>query len=197
ARHLVPTHLDLDHAGGILDFPDAQVHTLEPEFHAAMNAKSFFKTQRYKSCQWTKETKWQIHRENYGEKWFGFDAVREIPGLPPEILIIPLFGHTAGHFGVAIQTKEGWILHAGDAFYDHRELELTGSPHFAWKLFQNAVHNDVRLALKNQKRLADLANSEQGNVKIICSHDTQEFHNCTQGHTCKTHPTTDSLSTFE
>ena len=30
-RHLVPTHLDIDHAGGLPDFPDAQLHVWRPE----------------------------------------------------------------------------------------------------------------------------------------------------------------------
>ena len=34
-RHIVPTHLDLDHAGGICDFPDAAVHVFAAELRAA------------------------------------------------------------------------------------------------------------------------------------------------------------------
>ncbi|MHB8491097.1 MAG: MBL fold metallo-hydrolase, partial [Solirubrobacteraceae bacterium] len=36
-RHIVTTHLDLDHAGGLPDFPGAEVHLLGRELHAAMN----------------------------------------------------------------------------------------------------------------------------------------------------------------
>jgi glyoxylase-like metal-dependent hydrolase (beta-lactamase superfamily II) len=36
-RHIVTTHLDLDHAGGLPDFPDAEVHLLGSELDAAMN----------------------------------------------------------------------------------------------------------------------------------------------------------------
>ena len=34
-RHIVPTHLDLDHAGGISDFPGAAVHVFAAELRAA------------------------------------------------------------------------------------------------------------------------------------------------------------------
>jgi glyoxylase-like metal-dependent hydrolase (beta-lactamase superfamily II) len=34
-RHVLPTHLDLDHAGGSSDFPEAQVHVLDRELEAA------------------------------------------------------------------------------------------------------------------------------------------------------------------
>jgi glyoxylase-like metal-dependent hydrolase (beta-lactamase superfamily II) len=36
-RHILVTHLDLDHAGGLSDFPEAKVHIFAPEFEAAMN----------------------------------------------------------------------------------------------------------------------------------------------------------------
>jgi len=39
-RHIVMTHLDLDHAGGLPDFPQAKVHVLDIEHHAAMARKS-------------------------------------------------------------------------------------------------------------------------------------------------------------
>src|SRR5437879_605277 len=35
-RHIVLTHLDLDHAGGLADFPDAEVHVFETEHGAAL-----------------------------------------------------------------------------------------------------------------------------------------------------------------
>lgn len=35
-RHIVLTHMDLDHAGGLADFPWATVHVHGPEFRAAM-----------------------------------------------------------------------------------------------------------------------------------------------------------------
>ncbi len=37
-RHIVPTHLDLDHAGGLADFPEATVHVHAAELRAANNA---------------------------------------------------------------------------------------------------------------------------------------------------------------
>src|SRR3954463_7912789 len=34
-RHILLTHLDLDHAGGLGDFPDAEVHVFSRELEAA------------------------------------------------------------------------------------------------------------------------------------------------------------------
>ena len=39
-RHIVVTHLDPDHAGGLSDFPDAEVHIFRAEHKAAMERRS-------------------------------------------------------------------------------------------------------------------------------------------------------------
>jgi glyoxylase-like metal-dependent hydrolase (beta-lactamase superfamily II) len=66
---------------------------------------------RYRSVQFAHNPKWSSYRD-LGEPWFGFTAVREFDGLPPEIMLIPLAGHTRGHAGVAVDTGDGWLLHA-------------------------------------------------------------------------------------
>lgn len=179
-RHIIPTHLDYDHAGGISDFPNATVHTLRSEYEAATGRLSFVEAQRYRQKQWRSHSKWAIHDEKFGESWLGFDAVREIPGLPPEILLIPLFGHTAGHFGVAVQTSSGWLLHVGDAYYDHRELEVLDSPPLSLSLLQRLLHGNFYLALGNQRKLKELSQNHP-EVNIVCSHDPKEFESCVSG----------------
>jgi glyoxylase-like metal-dependent hydrolase (beta-lactamase superfamily II) len=56
-------------------------------------------TRRYRPEQWDEVREWR-HYEADGESWFGFEAVRDLDGLPPEILLVPLPGHTWGHAGV-------------------------------------------------------------------------------------------------
>ena len=51
-RHIVVTHLDLDHAGGLGDFPEAQVHIFEPEYRAALHP-TLRESQRYKQHHWS------------------------------------------------------------------------------------------------------------------------------------------------
>ena len=43
-------------------------------------------------------------------------------GFASQVLLIPLFGHTLGHCGVAVQQGERWLLHVGDAYYLRDEL---------------------------------------------------------------------------
>ena len=56
-----------------------------------------------------------------------FDSVRDLAGIGPEILMVPLLGHTLGHAGVAVREDTGWLLLAGDAYFDHDELD-SGDP---------------------------------------------------------------------
>ena len=51
--------------------------------------------------------------EETGEKWYDFDAIRL--RLGPEMYLLPLFGHTAGHCGMAVKDGDGWLLHVADA----------------------------------------------------------------------------------
>src|SRR5215831_20343861 len=50
-RHIVLTHLDLDHAGGLPDFPDAMVHCYAPEHAAAMAPRTGKERSRYRRHQ--------------------------------------------------------------------------------------------------------------------------------------------------
>ena len=101
-RHIVLTHLDFDHAGGIEDFPNATVHVMDAELRAATLRPSPLDRQRYRPAQWDDAIRWQRYRAS-GERWFGFECVRDLAGLPPEILMVPLAGHTVGHAGIAIR----------------------------------------------------------------------------------------------
>ena len=73
-RYIVPTHLDLDHAGGLSDFPHAQVHIYAPEHKAAMERPTLPEKNRYRPAHFKHGPKWQIH-EVQGERWFGFDSI--------------------------------------------------------------------------------------------------------------------------
>src|ERR1035438_7497439 len=108
-RHIVATHLDLDHAGGLPDFPDADVHLLGRELEAAMNP-GWRERSRYIAVHWAHGPRWAQHDVG-GNDWFGFESVRILPGSDAEILLIPLPGHTLGHTGVAIKQADRWLLH--------------------------------------------------------------------------------------
>jgi glyoxylase-like metal-dependent hydrolase (beta-lactamase superfamily II) len=169
-RHLLPTHLDLDHAGGLSDFPDATVHLLTREHDAATARRTFGERERYRPMQLAHEPKWHL-LETGGERWFGFDSVRAVGGTRDEVLIVPLVGHTRGHSGIAVKTDGGWILHAGDAYFFHGEVheDPPRCPPLL-KGFQSLVEIDRAARLANQGRLRRLAEEHGHEVTIVSAH---------------------------
>ena len=175
-RHIVVTHLDPDHAGGLADFTRADVHLLATEHDAAMQVRTFRERLRYREVNWAHRPRWVLHEPGQGERWFGFDAVRDLPGVPPEVLLIPLPGHTRGHTGVAVQTERGWLLHAGDAYFFYGQLN-PGDPWCTPGLaaFQRLVAVDDAARLENLQRLRDLVTDHPGEVDVFSAHDPTEF----------------------
>jgi len=174
-RHIVLTHLDFDHAGGLEDFPEATVHVMQSEIEAAQERRGFIASQRYRPDLWDEVKRWKYYSAG-GEPWFGFEAVRDLEGLPPEILLIPLAGHTRGHAGIAIQTPEGWLLNAGDAYFYRHEMDSdqpSCTP--AMRFYQWMMEVDREARLRNQDRLRGLSRDRTKGVRLFCSHDAIEF----------------------
>lgn len=170
-RHIVLTHMDLDHAGGVLDFPKALVHVHQKEHAAALARATTAEANRYRPAQWT-GAQWALHQED-GERWLGFDAVKALPG--DDVLLIPLHGHSRGHVGVAVQGPDGWLLHGGDAWFSHRDLQGDGSQTpVGLRLFQRLAAFDNAARLHNQQRLRSLV-IEHPQVQAFGAHCPVEF----------------------
>lgn len=170
-RHVVVTHLDVDHCGGLPDFPEARVHVLRAELDAAIaEAPSF----RYRPAHWAHGPDWAAYDVPGGDDWFGFASV-PLTGLPPEIRLVPLGGHTAGHAGVAVHDGARWLLHCGDAYYYHRELDVTPEPHPVLDVVQtrSEIHHDLRLG--TQARLRELVRRHSDEVTVFSAHDPWEL----------------------
>lgn len=173
-RHVVPTHLDVDHSGGLPDFPEAVVHVFRPEQEAALHPATLIERRRYNRHHFAHGPKWQTYDLD-GEPWFGFETVRGLEGLPPEILLVPLIGHTRGHCGVAVQTEAGWILHAGDAYFHRSEKSKVGGCPAPLSAFQRIFAVDDAKRRMNQARLRELVKEEGSNVRVFCAHDAEEL----------------------
>lgn len=174
-RHIVVTHLDFDHVGGLGDFPHATVHVLGEEVASARRRDSIIARGRYRPQQWTPEPSWQTYSPD-GEPWFGFRSVRDLVGLPPEVLMIPLPGHTFGHCGVAVRAADRWILHAGDAYFYRGEMDPDDPTCPAGlRAYQAMMEVDRAARLANQARLRELVRLHSDEVEVLCSHDPVEF----------------------
>jgi glyoxylase-like metal-dependent hydrolase (beta-lactamase superfamily II) len=181
---IVMTHLDWDHAGGIADFPRARVHVDRAEHDfatsGARTSNSVVQRRRYWSHQWSHGPDWVTYGPAGGEEWFGFEGVRELDGLP-ELAFVPLPGHSPGQCGVAIRTGgdgsgSDWLLHAADAYFDHRELdpdEPRTTPGLA--TFQKVFEHDAGARRDSRARLRELNERHAGEVELFCTHDPVEL----------------------
>jgi glyoxylase-like metal-dependent hydrolase (beta-lactamase superfamily II) len=172
-RHLVVTHMDLDHAGGIADFPAAIVHLHRRELEAARARSSPREKQRYLPHQWKNHQRWNPVTEA-GDTWLGLPAVQKLAGLDADIGLVPLHGHTHGHSGVVVRTARGWMLHAGDAYFHHHELVDAPSAPIGLRIFQSAMQMDGTRRHATQDRLRTL-HREHPEVIILSSHDPAEL----------------------
>ena len=175
-RHILLTHLDFDHAGGLQDFPQARVHVMRDEMAAARSADSWISRRRFQARQWQGVDNWEFYAPD-GDTWFGFDSVRALIGAEEEdIFLVPLQGHTAGHAGIALRTPDGWMLHAGDAYFFHDEVhqaERRCPPGLKFYQYMMDTYRSARM--RNQNRLRELAQVQDGHVEIFCSHDAREW----------------------
>jgi glyoxylase-like metal-dependent hydrolase (beta-lactamase superfamily II) len=172
-RYIACTHLDLDHAGGLPDFPQAEVHTFKPEYEAAINP-SLRDRMRYPRGHFAHGPKWQTHEVD-GDSWFGFQSIRVLPGVDPEILLIPLVGHTRGHTAIAVRDGDRWLLHCGDAYFHHGEVKTPPHCPPGLTVFQKLMAQDDKARAANQERLRELARTKGEEVALFCAHDPVEL----------------------
>jgi glyoxylase-like metal-dependent hydrolase (beta-lactamase superfamily II) len=170
-RHVVVTHLDIDHSGGLPDFPDADVHVFARELEV-MRRPPVRERVRYaiSAPHWAHGPRWVEHRTG-GDEWLGFASVRVLEASGADVLMIPLPGHTLGHTAVAVRRGDGWLLHCGDAYFNRHEVQTPPSCPSGLRLFQTLVEADRRARLENQERLRELVRAHGDEVELICAHD--------------------------
>ncbi len=174
-KHIVLTHLDLDHAGGLSDFPSAHVHAHYHEIDAALAPQHWKEKARYRPHQFCHQPKWQNVIDS-DETWFGFDQVKRLKGVKSDILLIPMAGHTDGHCGVAIRyAKDKWLFHVGDLYMDRRSL--SNSQPKTIRNIENMLARDNALRLSNLRKVKQLLEQHADQVEVFCAHDMSEFLN--------------------
>jgi len=175
-RHIVLSHLDFDHAGGLDDFPRATVHLLGEEVDSATAQRTPLDRMRYRPQQWHTRSMWRSYPLTGGMDWLGFHGVHELPGVGPDVLLVPLIGHTLGHAGVAIRRADDWLFYAADAYFYHAEMDAAHprcTP--GLRFYQTLMEKDRQKRLGNQRRLRELPRIPGARVTVFCAHDVREF----------------------
>jgi glyoxylase-like metal-dependent hydrolase (beta-lactamase superfamily II) len=164
--HVVLTHGDPDHTGGLADFPNATVHVSAEECADLGTGR-----ERYLPVHFAHGVKWKSHPSS-DAVWFGLEARPLELGFGTDVLLVPLFGHTLGHCGVAVRQGQRWMLHVGDAYY--LRIELSTDHHPVSALTTQAAEDD------NQRRaslglLRRLMRDHQTEIDLFGTHDFTEF----------------------
>jgi len=162
---IVLTHLDCDHSSGLLDFPQATVHVGREEWMSFTQEEPRYLPFVLQHQPTVK------HYTTSQITWWGFEA-REL-SLHPEVKIalIPLFGHTFGHCGIAFEVNDKAYFYIGDAYY--LRVELTDATHPIHEL-------TAARAADNEQRKQTLARlrafvEEHPEVTVFGYHDCSEM----------------------
>ncbi|CAN5727157.1 MBL fold metallo-hydrolase [soil metagenome] len=176
-RHIVVTHLDLDHAGGIADFPDAKVHLHALEHIAATTRPTGKEKRRYLPAQIAHGPKWEVY-EAQGDTWRGLPAITKLRGLDADIGLVPMHGHTRGHSAVIVKAGDRWKVHAGDAYFHHHTVDGSGQKvPFGLRTFENLMQIDPAARRASAAALAQL-NASYKDLDLFSAHDPHEYSAC-------------------
>jgi glyoxylase-like metal-dependent hydrolase (beta-lactamase superfamily II) len=169
-RHIIITHFDADHIGGLSDFPAANVHVTDAEALGAIRPPSWREKLRYRPAQWSHKPTIVEHRPD-GEKWRGFAVAKELDAISPGIVLISLPGHTRGHACVAVDAGHRWILHCGDAFYHYGTLDGQSRVPRALTAMESIIAWNLKKVRDNHVRLAELYQRQESDLFVVNAHD--------------------------
>jgi N-acyl homoserine lactone hydrolase len=140
--HLVVTHGDIDHVGGLEDFPNATIVVSRPEIEAG--PPRYFGDGR--PVGWPPSARYRL--------------VSGDEELVPGVTLLATPGHSPGHLSLLVRLPEtGAVLLAGDAISREAELE-SGVNGGAW---------DEQLARASADRIVALARVED--ATLVLGHD--------------------------
>lgn len=161
-RDVVLTHLDVDHAGGLADFPWARIHLSRTQLGLIAPDLQSSMMDRLHPIQWAHGPHWAPHTAD--EVYCGRPSHR----LDDHLHLIELDGHLAGHSGVLIE-REGAppLLHAGDALFSTRMLTGGRTP-LGLAVFERLMRTDRRAWAESRRWLME--RSREG-VEVICAHE--------------------------
>ena len=148
--HIVVTHLHFDHAGGLVDFPNARLVVQAAEW-STRNDEQMVASGAY----------------NPADLDHGHDLV-EISGDHDlfgdgTVTCLLTDGHTAGHQSVKVRTETGTFVICGDCCYLKRTLTDEHLPPFA-------VERTRQLAA-----IRRMAREQQDGATLIFGHDPQQW----------------------
>lgn len=175
-RHIVLTHLDVDHIGGLADFPEAEVHVSAPALTWAVRTPRFIERRRYRRSQWAHGPRFTeyVYRS---DRWEGF-RVHPLDHVCEGMLLVDLPGHAVGHAGVLVPGRgdshgddDKDVLHAGDAFYHRGQIDPSVPFPQVVERLERVLALEPGAVTMTHARLAALAERRRDALDVVCAHD--------------------------
>ena len=164
-KAVVMTHLHVDHASGISEFPGATFLVSRAEWHAAADQGP---THGYVRRQFDHAFDYRLldfeATASPVMSFSGFARSFDVFG-DGSLRVVYTPGHTLGHMSVVLRTARGEVLVAGDAMYLRRTLADTHLP------YRTADEHLFRRSLREIRRYAD----ETPDALIIPGHDWEAW----------------------
>lgn len=156
---VIMTHLHLDHASAISDFPEATFLVSSAEWEAATDGGQL---KRYVRRQFDHGFDYRLldFDSDEASSFAGFARSFDVFG-DGSVRTVFTPGHTFGHMSVVLQTARGELLVAGDAIYLHRTLAEAHLP------YAMADEHLFRRSLREIKQYA----KETPDAVIVPGHD--------------------------
>ncbi|HZV03388.1 MAG TPA: MBL fold metallo-hydrolase [Planctomycetota bacterium] len=161
---VVLTHLDVDHAAGLEDFPKARVHVARAELEDALGSWN----PRYRHACWAHGARWEKH-DLLRQETLGFPTSRDIFG-DGSVVLLGAAGHSKGHVAVAVRCGARHVVHTGDAVYleDEARLGVDGlGP--GLRTLRRLVDRDKDEAERTRRLVGSLMANEDATV--VTAHD--------------------------
>jgi glyoxylase-like metal-dependent hydrolase (beta-lactamase superfamily II) len=115
--------------------------------------------------------KWRAYGSS-ARRWFGLEARPVALPFESEVLLIPLFGHTLGHCGIAVRQGDRWVLHVGDAYY--LRVETLTDDHPVSQLTAQRADDDARRKA-SLEQIRRLLRDHSDEIELFGYHDPDEF----------------------
>ena len=165
-NNVIISHSHWDHAGGVLDFPDAQIHTSAEELevirHPTKGAGGTWASQiASKTIRWNK-----IIFKNTPYK--GYERSLDLYE-DGSVILVPMTGHTTGSIGMFLTTSDGnCYFFIGDVAWTVDALKAGAAKFWAASLI---VDHDASETLASVNQVRELLKKHPETI-IVPAHDS-------------------------